>query len=247
MKKFCTVLQFNGMQIIAYRSGIITLDTCRTIPILSILTVAPAFHTAIGEPGAGEVFRRRNFGDTAQHDGISRRRLIVTDIHRVFPSQFAEGMITPADGGVVVKEGAGMGVTGGDLGDGAGAQVDGRQVVSHFTAAIAEDIHMTLAELAGAVGAPAFHIAIVEQGAAELGTGGDLCGRAPRPEVDRRQVTTHGGGEITDIEGISLAKLAIGVGTPALDITVIEEGTGVVLTGPHLFGIATRAEIGRQN
>src|SRR4051794_2667336 len=122
---------------------------------------------------------------------------------------------------------------------GLGSEVDRGKRVAHFAWAVAEVRRAADAEGAVAVVAPAFHLAVVEQGAARRGLERDRFGGAPRPEIDRKEVVAHLAGGIAAIVRVAVAELTRVVDAPAFELVVVEDGARVVgAAGDRLCGAA---------
>ena len=111
-------------------------------------------------------------------------------------------------------------------GDGgvAGAEVDFRELVTHFVGLVTDGLGVSLAELAELVVSPALHAAIVEQGAGVERSSGHGQGGAAGAEVDRWEIVPHLARFVPYVLLAALAQATHFAASPALQGAVVEHG-----------------------
>jgi hypothetical protein len=158
---------------------------------------------------------------------------IVAAIILITQTKFALIIISPTFGSVVVEDGTGVvktdadffGSTGGT--ESVGAEVDRRQIKTHFIGTITTILHIAQPKLTNFVTAPTFDIPIVEDGAGMIEPtlncrGRVLVAKPVGTKIDRRQIIAHFTDIIATIVYITQPELAIIVLPPTLDAAVIE-------------------------
>jgi len=188
-----------------------------------------------GGPSRSEVY---DWQVVAHLTGVVAQRIGVTLTEPTLVS------FPPALDGTIVEQGTRVGIVGGDTCSGPSrSEVDGRKVVAHFTGIVAPTVGVSLAKFALASTAPAFDGTVVEQ-ATRMGiAGGDSRGGPSRSEVDGRKVVAHLTGPIAQRIGVSLTELTSCSFPPALDGTIVEQGTRVPVAGGDSRGGPSRSEV----
>ena len=212
---------------------------------LTLGAASPALDGVVVEDGAGVAAG----GDgecgaaCAEVDGgevVAHLARLVPDVRAASVAEIAPVPEAPALGGVVVEEGAGVEVAGGDGECGAAcAEVDGGEVVAHLAWLVADPDVAAVAELTVDALSPALDGVVVEEGAGVASAGGDgECGAACA-EVDRGEVVAHFRRSVADVStAVAVAELTRVTVPPALDGCVVEDGAGVAESRRERRGLA---------
>ena len=167
----------------------------------------------------------------------------VAAVGGVAEAELAAVVVAPALHRVVIEQGAGVVLPGGDLHrSAAGAEIDGEQAGPHLVGVVASAGGVTVAEVAVAVVAPALHRAAAEQGAGVVGAQGHGLHRGPGAEIDGGQAGPHLVGAVAAVGGVAEAELAVIVEPPALHRAAGQPAAGVIAADPEAAHVA--AEIG---
>ncbi len=242
--------ELGDREVVAHLAGPVAVRGGVALAELARRRVAPALELAVVERGAGVVPARRDAGGGASAAEVDGGEVVAhlagraADDDGLADAELALQAVAPALDRAVVEEGTSMEVGGGDRGRGpAGAEVDGGQVVAQLAGTVAAGVGVAQAELAVVVPAPALHRAVVEEGADPVRADGHLGGRAAGAQVHGGEVVTHLAGGVAAVGGVAEAEEAEVVEAPALDGTVVEQGTRLEARRADGGGGAAGAEV----
>ncbi len=172
--------KIDGRQIIAHRRDRHTAEDLVAQSELAIAVITPAFDGTVVEQSAGVRKPRRDIDGESPRTQIDGYEIVThgsrhrTDLEDgIASSQLAISVVTPANDGCIVQQGARMTATRNDFrGRFTGGKLDGRQIGPHFTRTIATTVRVSKTE--PEVAAPAFDLTIGETRAGSIVPGADF-------------------------------------------------------------------------